>query len=286
MAGVPFLGTLSRRPLVSAARRFIGIINGTSHFIACAIDRGQPFESALAEAAARGYAEADSSADTSGRDAAEKLTVLLQLAGFDVRTSEIPRTPLGVLSPELMSGARRLGGVIKPLALAELEGPHRGTWIGPAFVPDGHPFARLQGVANALQVTNLNDETVTFSGPGAGPHTTALTILDDVAELATGPAHAHAAIEWRLRRTSSATELRTPPAGAWFIQVALPCGGNTRTIATRLAAFGVPPLQMCAHAGAAIARTVHASWNAVQAAAAALRDSGAEVTVLPAIDES
>ena len=286
IAGVPFLGALSRRPLISAARRFVGIVNGTSHFVACGIDRGQTFACALSEAVARGYAEADSSADTSGRDAAEKLTVLLQLAGFDVRTSDIPRLPLGILSPELMTGAKRLGGVIKPLAIAELDGPWRGAWIGPAFVPDVHPFARLHGVANALQVTNLNGETLTFSGPGAGPHTTALTILDDVCELATARGNPQAAIEWRARNSSTSAELSTPPAGAWFMHVALPRGSDTRTIATCLAAFDVPPLQMCAHAGAAIARTVPASWNAVQAAARALRASGGEVTVLPVIDES
>jgi homoserine dehydrogenase len=286
IAGVPFLGALSRRPLVSAARRFVGIVNGTSHFISCAIDRGQTFAGALAEAAARGYAEADSSADTSGRDAAEKLTILLRLAGHDVQTSEIPRAPLDLLTPELLTGAKRLGGIIKPLAIAELSGSRRGTWIGPAFVPVGHPFARLQGVANALQVTNLNGETITFSGPGAGPETTALTIIDDLAELATSRSYADGSIEWRRRNCHSAGELRTPPDGTWLTHIAMPRRTDPRGIASRLAAAGVPPMQICAHAGAAIARTVPVSWPAIQTAAAALRESGAEVTVLPAIDEA
>jgi homoserine dehydrogenase len=286
IAGVPFLGALARRPLVSAARRLVGIVNGTSHFIACAMDRGQTFARALAEAAARGYAEADSSADTSGRDAAEKLTILLHLAGYDVQISDIPRAPLDVLTPELMTGARRLGGVVKPLAIAELDGARRGSWIGPAFVPLDHAFARLHGVTNTLRVTNLNGETVTFAGPGAGPHTTALTILDDVVELATTRGDGDGSTEWRARNRRFAGGLRTPPVSAWFTRISSPRGADVRAIADRLAAHGVPPLQICAHAGAAIARTVPASWNAIQTAAAALRESGAEVTVLPTLDES
>jgi homoserine dehydrogenase len=81
LAGVPFLGALARRPLIGSPRTLTGIINGTSHFIACRLERGGSFAAALAEATRRGYAEPDSSADVGGRDAAEKLTILLHLAG-------------------------------------------------------------------------------------------------------------------------------------------------------------------------------------------------------------
>jgi homoserine dehydrogenase len=69
LAGVPFLGALARRPLVSAPHRIFGIVNGTSHFIAGALEAGQSLASALERAIERGYAEPDSSADISGRDA-------------------------------------------------------------------------------------------------------------------------------------------------------------------------------------------------------------------------
>jgi homoserine dehydrogenase len=72
LAGVPFIGALPRHPFIGAPQRITGILNGTSNFLACALASGRSFESALAEAVQRGYAEPDSAADISGRDAAEK----------------------------------------------------------------------------------------------------------------------------------------------------------------------------------------------------------------------
>ena len=110
LAGVPFLGSLERRPLVSAATRIEAILNGTTHFVMSAIARGATFDAALADATARGYAEPDSRADISGRDAAEKLTVLLHLAGCDVVAEDLPRLGIDAIEPDDLAAARRAGG--------------------------------------------------------------------------------------------------------------------------------------------------------------------------------
>ena len=70
LAGVPFVGAVARRPLLSGVSALTGILNGTSHFITTGIERGAEFADVLARAQAAGYAEPDSSADVSGRDAA------------------------------------------------------------------------------------------------------------------------------------------------------------------------------------------------------------------------
>jgi homoserine dehydrogenase len=189
LAGVPFIGSLSRRPLIAAARRIEGVINGTSHFITNAIEAGASFDDALAEAGARGYAEPDSSADVSGRDAAEKLAILLHLSGHrGVRVGDLKTTDLNVLAPSDFAEARRLGGTIKPVAVASLDPAAPGAWVGPAFVASGHPFARLGGVTNALRLIGASGRDVLFAGPGAGPEATAITILDDVIEAVTSSA--------------------------------------------------------------------------------------------------
>jgi homoserine dehydrogenase len=139
-------------------------------FIVGGMERGVPFDAVLADAIARGYAEPDSAADTGGRDAAEKLTILLHLSGCrDVRARNLTRAGLEILEPSDFAAARRLGGVIKPVAIASLDGEKPGAWIGPAFVPKGHPLAALGGVENALRVVGATGDVVTFSGPGAGP---------------------------------------------------------------------------------------------------------------------
>ena len=220
VAGVPFLGSLARRPLVSATERIAGVINGTSHFILTAMDGGASYQAALAEAVERGYAEPDSRADTSGRDAAEKLTILLHLAGCrDVEVADLTCAPLDAVDAADLACAREGGGAIKPVALASLTASRPGAWVGPVFVRRDHPFAHLSGVDNALAITAENGHTVTFAGPGAGPDVTAVTIIDDIVEAVT----AHAPAPEFVRpspRGVAAPLLREPPASEWWLRVA------------------------------------------------------------------
>jgi homoserine dehydrogenase len=218
VAGVPFLGSLARRPLLAAAARIAGILNGTSHFVLTALDRGATLPAALDDAVARGFAEPDSAADTSGRDAAEKLTILLHLSGVaGLAVDDLTRRGLDALTPADLAAARRLGGLVKPVALATLEPGRSGAWVGPAFVPAGHLFAALQGVDNALAITSASGQTVTFAGPGAGPDVTAATIVDDIVEATAGPdAVDHGE---RLPAGIDRAALREPPRTRWFLRV-------------------------------------------------------------------
>ena len=214
LAGVPCVNALARRPLASGGGAWAGIVNGTSHFILSEMARGRSFDDALVEANALGYAEPSSDADISGRDAAEKLTILLHLAGHtDVAVADLPRRGISDLQQWHLAIAHRLGGAMKPVALADT-GNVPGAWVGPAFVPQAHPFAQVRGVTNILSV-GRGDSAVLFSGPGAGPAITAATVIDDVVEAAsgTGPrpltATEHA--------VPVAARLRAPKQSAWFL---------------------------------------------------------------------
>jgi homoserine dehydrogenase len=284
LAGVPFIGSLSRRPLVSAARRIEGIVNGTSHFIVDALGRGVEFNAAVKDAVARGYAEPDSSADTSGRDAAEKLTILLHLAGcHDVKVSDLTCTSLGVLEPEDLRGAWTIGGTIKPVAIASLDPAAAGAWVGPAFVSSSHAFAQLDGVANALRLTGRNGHTVTFSGPGAGPDATAVTIVDDVVEAVTG--------QWAQRAAPRPAEsavavsaLRQPARGPWFLAL----GDHERAewpaeAVDVLSSRGIRVVQSSAAGGRLAVLTAPASWQAIQDVVWAFHARGTRAIALPAL---
>ena len=67
LAGVPFLSAFRRRPLARTVTGIQGILNGTSNFILSRMARGgADFSVALTDAQRlRGYAEPDSSKDTS-----------------------------------------------------------------------------------------------------------------------------------------------------------------------------------------------------------------------------
>jgi homoserine dehydrogenase len=193
IAGVPFLGTLARRPYASALSAFSGILNGTTNFILSQMaDGGRDYEAALSDAQRRGFAEPDPSKDVSGVDAVEKLTILVrQFAGLRVDPRAIETTGIECITSADLASARALGGTLKPIVHAEGIAPSAGAapiavFAGPAFVRDEHPLARVHQVGNGLCLRALSGSQLCFTGPGAGPDATAITILDDVLE-ATSP---------------------------------------------------------------------------------------------------
>ena len=79
--GIPVLGPLALDLAGNRIARVRGIVNGTTNFILTAMAReGRDYADVLAEAQARGYAEADPTADVEGLDAVNKLVILARLA--------------------------------------------------------------------------------------------------------------------------------------------------------------------------------------------------------------
>ena len=280
VAGVPFLGALSRRPLLGATRRITGIINGTSHFLLTAVAAGASFEVALAEACARGYAEPDSRADISGRDAAEKLTILLRLAGVTgIATSDITTVGIDVLTPDDFRAARDLDGVLKPIALASFDHGRAGAWVGPALVDRAHQAAGSGGVLNFVEFAGAGALPVTFWGPGAGPEITAATILDDVIEVVTNGRPEPS----RPPRAVSSGDLAAPPFGSFYLRIAA-SGLDSHGVADACAVHGVPALRVCGGGDTITVRTVPVSWARLTPLVEVLRAIGAHVLALPVIE--
>jgi hypothetical protein len=135
-----------------------------------------------------------------------------------VHPDALPACRLDAVDRAELDLARALGGTVKPVAMADLA-PRHEAWVGPAFVPDGHPFAAVHGSTNTLALTGPGETTVTFTGPGAGPEITAATILDDVVEIVrAGQPRAVTAFEPPAR----AEFLPDPPRGAWFVAITSP----------------------------------------------------------------
>jgi homoserine dehydrogenase len=186
VAGVPFLDAIARRPLAGAIDRIEAILNGTSNFIISVMEsEGASLDEALARAQALGYAEPDPRNDVSGRDAAEKLCVLLRHLGIaDVAPHRIRTAPLTGIGPEDVERARRAGGALKPIARAtRLPDGSIAASVGPEVLPGDHPLARVRGALNGVLLESRFAGPLFYSGPGAGPDVTAATILDDLATL-------------------------------------------------------------------------------------------------------
>ncbi|HMB04916.1 MAG TPA: homoserine dehydrogenase, partial [Isosphaeraceae bacterium] len=91
--GIPIVQALGVALAANQVQGLAAIVNGTCNFILSSMTRdGLPYATALRQAQALGYAEADPTLDVDGTDTAHKLAVLAQLAfGVGVRTAEIPR---------------------------------------------------------------------------------------------------------------------------------------------------------------------------------------------------
>ena len=89
---IPIIRPLRESLAGDQVKRVIGIVNGTTNYILSKMAAsGASFESALKEAQALGYAEADPTADVEGFDAAAKAAILASLAFHSRVTSALCR---------------------------------------------------------------------------------------------------------------------------------------------------------------------------------------------------
>ena len=214
LAGVPFLGTLGRRPFARSVTGFRGILNGTSNFVLSRMARdGAGFAEALTSAQRAGFAEPDPSKDVEGDDSVEKLCVLLRhLAGFDVHPSQIDKTGIAGVDGRDQQHAAAFGGTVRPIVLADWNESTVAAYAGPACVQGTNALSRVDGVQNAIALSTLWSGELFFSGPGAGPTVTAATVLDDVIE-----ASRHAeTVAVESRPTPRVASLND---SAWFIRL-------------------------------------------------------------------
>jgi homoserine dehydrogenase len=217
LAGVPFIGPFARRPLVGSLTGITGILNGTTNYVLTSVARdGVAVAEALRRAQELGLAEPDSALDMSGRDAADKLVLLLrECAGIAIDAASLEVSGLDSVEAPDLAAARALGGTIKPLVHARIHDAVR-AFVGPAFVPAQHPLAAVDGALNGVCLDSRFIPGLFLSGPGAGPDITAATILDDAAEIA-GERDLAERETWR---TPSAMLPLRPADTPWFVRVA------------------------------------------------------------------
>ena len=191
-AGIPIINALTRGLAANRIEWLAGIINGTSNYILTAMsEKGQDFETALAEAQRLGYAEADPTFDVGGIDAAHKLAILAGLAfgtPFDFESVHVEG--IADVEAEDVAYARELGYRIKPLGIARRTGSGVECRVHPALTPESALISKVDGVMNAVEVKGHAVGSTLHVGPGAGAGPTASSVVADLVELARGGAGA------------------------------------------------------------------------------------------------
>ena len=192
--GIPVIATIAASMTANQIEGLAAILNGTSNYILTEMLAGQqPYETALKAAQDLGYAEADPTFDVDGTDAAQKLTILAQLA-FGTRAtpdrferSGIDRVTLGDLE-----NAAELGFKVKLLATAALTGPaddaRLALSVQPTLVRESRPLAQVDGAYNVVEISGDAVGRVMLTGPGAGRLPTASAVVADLIDVATGRA--------------------------------------------------------------------------------------------------
>ena len=184
--GIPLIRPLKESLTGERVHRVMGIVNGTTNFILTRMsEEGLAFADALAQAQRLGYAEADPTADVEGHDAAAKCAILASIA-FNARVtaSDVYREGISRVSAEDIEFARRLGYVVKLLAIAELDGERIAARVHPAMIPSAHPLAGVRDAFNAVFVEGARIGELMFYGRGAGGDPTATAVVGDLVSVA------------------------------------------------------------------------------------------------------
>ena len=194
--GIPLIRPLRESLAGERIRRVMGIVNGTTNYILTRMtEEGVSYGDALAEAQSLGYAERDPTADVEGFDAGAKAAIIASIAfGARVVAGDVYHEGISGITEADIAYARRLGYVVKLLAIVESVDNAIGVRVHPAMVPASHPLASVRESYNAVFIEGEAVENLMFYGRGAGGYPTASAVLGDLIDASAN-----------LRKGSSAT---------------------------------------------------------------------------------
>ena len=184
--GIPIIDPLKHCLISNEVTSVMGIVNGTTNYMLTRMDEdGMSYDDALAEAQAKGFAEANPTADVDGFDAAAKIAILASIA-FNSRVTQDQVHTEGIrsISPIDLKTAHDMGYAVKLLALAHRLPAGIDVRVHPTMIPESHQMAKVNGVYNAIYVTGDFVGETMFFGEGAGAGPAASAVMGDVLEVA------------------------------------------------------------------------------------------------------
>lgn len=184
--GIPIISPLKHCLVSNEVLSVMGIVNGTTNYMLTRMaEDGADYPEALAEAQAKGYAEADPTADVDGLDAAAKIAILASIAfNSRVTVEQVFVEGIRSIAQADIRYAAEMGYAIKLLAIARRAAGGIDVRVHPAMIPLGHPLAKVSGVYNAIYVTGDAVGETMFFGEGAGSLPAASAVVGDVIEVA------------------------------------------------------------------------------------------------------
>jgi len=179
---VPVLETVAALVRHAGVAQVRAILNGTCNFILDALEQRIDFDTAVKQAQASGFAEADPHDDLVGLDAARKLELIARAAFGETSHFELNVRGIVGVSASQASLVREDGLSLKLVGTCERSEGHVRGVVKLHELPESDFLAGARAEENRVEIVAGNGQVVRLAGKGAGRWPTALSILGDVHE--------------------------------------------------------------------------------------------------------
>lgn len=184
--GIPIIDPMKHSLIANRIDTVMGIVNGTTNYMLTRMaEDDMPYDEVLAEAQAKGFAEADPTADVDGLDAAAKIAILASIAfNSRVTINDVHTEGIRNITPLDLEIAKDMGYSVKLLAHAHRTDEGIDVRVHPTMLPLDHQLSTVNGVFNAIYVVGDAVGETMFFGEGAGSGPAASAVMGDVLEVA------------------------------------------------------------------------------------------------------
>ncbi|HYH14278.1 MAG TPA: homoserine dehydrogenase [Flavisolibacter sp.] len=184
-----------------------GIINGSTNYILSRIDADAlSYNEALLQAQQLGFAESNPYLDVSGRDAVNKLSILLTHAyGVIVKPDQLLYRGIDHLHTADIAYAREKGYKVKLVAQAVKVGASKiAAFVLPQFVTNENQLYLVNNEYNGITLESRLADRQFLYGKGAGRFPTSSAVISDLSAL-----RYHYKYEYKKRNTATGYSLTT-----------------------------------------------------------------------------
>jgi len=181
MSGTPSLALGNEMLLAAGITKIQGILNGTTNYILCEMEKGLEYQTALKQAQDLGYAEADPRGDVNGHDASAKVVILGNLfMDLALTLSDIDCTGIAEITAKDIEQATEQNKHWKLIGTVEKTDTGFIASVKPEMIAKEHPLASISGATNAITYTTELLGDITLIGPGAGRLETGYAVIEDI----------------------------------------------------------------------------------------------------------
>lgn len=177
----PMIETLERALATGPVVGLRGVLNGTCNFVLDRMGEGVKLDTAVTEAQACGFAEAEVARDLSGEDSADKIRILARHAfGTEFERRPVRCKGLSADTGQRLAVARERGEVVRLVATFEAGGR---AAVELEALPADDFLAGARREENRLVITGAGGREWRVSGKGAGRWPTAEAVVADMIEM-------------------------------------------------------------------------------------------------------